>query len=224
MKAPRPQVVPGFDPLPVPPTAAKPRSATHWPELLACTACPARQDALQVVPGEGPVDAPVIFVGQNPGDDEDLSGKPFCGVSGEELDRWLAVLDIDRARVWVTNLVKCHTFGNRVPRTIEVQTCSGQWLPKEFALLTQVQVVIPLGKPAVLRVLGKSAPPMLPLTIYHFKIKLLGREMSVFPLPHPAFLLRAQHYGPTFRDVLLPQVRETLQRELPTCYDACRRH
>lgn len=218
----RPQIVPGFDPIPATPSV-RARSG-RWAELLACTACPARADALQVVPGEGPVDAPIIFVGQNPGDEEDLTGKPFVGVSGEELDRWLTVLDIDRKRVWITNVVKCHTFNNRVPRTSEVQTCSSQWLPKEFELLTQVQVVIPLGKPAVLRVLGKSAPPMLPLTIYHFKVRLLGREMSVFPLPHPAFLLRAQHYGPTFRDVLLPQVRETLQQELPACYDACRRH
>ena len=192
--------------------------------LLECEACSARQEALRVVPGFGPSDAPIVFLGQNPGEEEDLQGLPFVGQSGAEFDRWLVALGIDRARVYVTNIVKCHTTNNRLPRAAEIATCTGLWLPQEFEALSAAQVLIPLGKPAVLRILGKSAPSMTPLAIHHYRIRLLGREMSVFPLPHPAFLLRAQHYGPTFRDVLLPQVRETLQQQLPLVYDACRRH
>ena len=225
----RPLIVHGFDPLPqqVPQTPAG-APVTHGRSLvpaglLDCTGCPARAEAMRVVPGEGPLTARMLFLGQNPGEDEDLSGRPFIGRAGEEFDRWLGVLGIDRARVFVTNVVKCHTFQNRVPRTSEIQTCSNQWLVEELRALTDVEVVVPLGKPAVDRILGKSAPPMLPPMVHHFRLRMLGREMSVFPLPHPAFLLRAQHYVPLFMETLLPQVRETLQQELPAVYDASRK-
>lgn len=226
----RPQIVRGFDPFgegkaaASQPVALRPGFLPPPAGLIECEACSARQDAMRVVPGFGPSTAPIVFLGQNPGEDEDLQGEPFVGLVGEEFNRWLAVLGLDREKVYVTNVVKCHTQANRVPRTTEIATCSNLWLPQEFEALPAAQVLIPLGKPAIIRVLGKSAPPLTPITIYHFRIRLLGREMSVFPLPHPAFLFRAQHFGPTFRDVLLPQVRETLQQQLQVVYDACRRH
>ena len=194
------------------------------PGLLACTACPARSEALQVVPGVGPADAPIYVLGQNPGHEEDVAGQPFIGPSGEEFDRWLAVLGIDRARIFISNVVKCHTQGNRVPRSSEITACSNLWVPAELSALPSVRVLMPLGKPAIVRLLGKSAPPLQPLMIHHIRVRVLDREMSVFPLPHPAFLLRAAHFGPVFRETLLPQVRETLQHELKVVYDACRRH
>lgn len=216
---PRPRIIRGFDPLPASPSAPDPH-ASALPGLRDCCACPIRDEALQVVPGDGPLTARVMAIGQNPGDEEDVAGRPFVGASGEEFNRWLRVLELTREQVYVTNVCKCHTFNNRALRTSEIQTCSNLWLGQEFAQLTQLQVVLPLGKPAVERLLGRSAPPLLPLSIHHITIKIQGREVSVFPLPHPAFLLRAQHFGATFREVLLPQVRETLRQARPTCFDA----
>jgi DNA polymerase len=169
------------------------------------------------------VDARLYFIGQNPGEEEDVVGIPFIGEAGQEFNRWLAILGIDRAKVFVTNVVKCHTYSNRVPRASEISTCSNLWVPEELQALPDVQLVFPLGKPAVGRVLGKSAPPMTPLAVHHFQIRILDRAVSVFPLPHPAFFLRAQHLGPLFRETLLPQIRETLQQEFPAVYDACKR-
>lgn len=224
----RPQIVPGFDPTPAgstPPPAPVTVYGVPPPEgLLDCVLCPVRAEAMQVVPGEGPADAQVYFLGQNPGEEEDLAGRPFVGLAGHEFDHWLTILGLQRTRVYVSNVVKCHTYGNRVPRSPEVQTCSNRWLPEELSALTALQVLIPLGKPASERILGKTAPPMLPLAIYHFRIEILGRPVSVFPLPHPAFLLRMQHYKRSFYEVLLPQVRETLEQELPAVYrDASRK-
>lgn len=219
-------VMTGFHPMgapaPVPVQPSAPPSGIVPEGLLACTACSARQDALRVVPGAGPADAVLCFIGQNPGDEEDLAGRPFIGRAGDEFDRWLTVLGIDRQRVYVTNAVKCHTRDNRPPKTLELKTCY-QWLAEELKALTSVKVVVPLGRPATERLLAKSTPAFNPPAIHHFKVLMLGREVSVFPLPHPAYLLRAQHLGPTFRDILLPQVRETLQQELPDVYNACRR-
>lgn len=189
--------------------------------MLACTSCPVRAEARQVVAGMGPRQAPIFFLGQNPGDDEDIVGLPFVGSSGTELNNWLAILGFDRAKVFITNVVKCHTRQNRVPRMSEIQTCSNLWLPEELQALPDVQIVFPLGKPAVVRLLGKSAPPMTPLSVHHIRVRLLNRVLSVFPLPHPAFLLRAPHLGPLLRETLLPRVRETLQQEFPGVYAAC---
>lgn len=213
-------------PLSIPRQYAIPAIADPAPPpagLLACVACTCRSEATRVVPGMGPRTAQIFFLGQNPGEEEDASGLPFVGSSGDELNRWLAVLGLDRAKVFITNLVKCHSTNNRVPRTSEIQTCSNRWLPEELQGLPDVRLLVPLGKPAVVRVLGKSAPPMTPLMVHHYRIRILDRAVSVFPLPHPAFLLRAQHFGPLLRETLLPQIRETWQQEFPSVYRASQR-
>lgn len=186
--------------------------------LTQCTACTARPEAIQVVPGKGPMDARILFIGQNPGEDEDRAGTPFIGASGEEFDAWLSVLGLDRAKAMVTNIVKCHTTKNRVPRAKEIRTCSDLWLAEELQALTQVTVLVPLGKPAVVAVLTRSAPPMTPLMVHHYKIRAFGRDLRVFPLPHPAYLLRARHLAPMFRETILGQLKLTLQQEVPEAY------
>jgi uracil-DNA glycosylase family 4 len=220
-----PRVIADFDPLPGQTSALIPlQDATAPAGMLDCRACSARSEARRVVPGVGPADATVLVLGQNPGEDEDAQGVPLVGLAGLEFDKWLAVLGMARERLFLSYIVKCHTADNRLPRTVEVQTCSNQWLPVELGGLPNVQVIFPMGKTAIARLLGKSAPPVTPLMVHHLRIRVLGREVSVFPLPAPRFLLRAQHMGPVFRETLLPQIRRTLQQELPLAYDACRRH
>lgn len=190
----------------------------HYAPMMQCRACSARTEALQVVPGKGPLDARMLVIGQNPGEDEDRAGEPFIGQSGEEFNSWLPVLGLDRDKMLVTNVVKCHTLKNRVPRAKEIRTCADLWLSAELQSLPDVQVLITLGKPAVLAVLQKSAPPMVPVMIHHYRVRVLGRELRVFPLPHPAFFLRARHLAPMFRETLLPQLKLTLLQETPEAY------
>lgn len=218
---------PGGETAPAP-LAGSPAVGTYaqlpfYDALRACTACSARAEALQVVPGDGPLDARMLVIGQNPGEDEDQAGIPFIGQAGREFDTWLAKLGLDRAKLLVTNVVKCHTLKNRVPRTKEVKTCADLWLAEELAHLTQVTVLLPLGKPAVVAVLGKSAPPMTPLMAHHYRVRAAGRELRVFPLPHPAYLLRVKHHAQMFYETILSHVRLTLEAEVPDAYAWSRR-
>lgn len=186
--------------------------------LRDCRACPARLEALQVVPGIGPLDARILVIGQNPGDEEDRAGQPFIGTSGEEFNVWLKILGLAREKLVVTNVVKCHTAGNRVPRTKEIKVCADLWLPHELAELKQLSVLMPLGKPAVTALLGKSAPPMTPISVHHYIVKALDREFRVFPLPHPAYLLRVKHMAAMFYETILGQLKLTMQQEVPEAY------
>ncbi|MFI0849550.1 UdgX family uracil-DNA binding protein [Mesorhizobium sp. IMUNJ 23232] len=103
-----------------------------------CRRCPLWRDATQTVFGEGPENAKVIFVGEQPGDQEDLAGKPFVGPAGKVFDAILDEADVDRAKVYVTNAVKHFKFEPRgkrrihaKPNTGEVQACRW-WLDKEL--------------------------------------------------------------------------------------------
>ncbi len=103
-----------------------------------CTACPLYRNATQTVFGEGPPDAPIMLVGEQPGDAEDLSGHPFVGPAGKLLDRCLAEAGIDRAGVWVTNAVKHFKWvprGTRrlhsKPGSLEIAACF-PWLEAEI--------------------------------------------------------------------------------------------
>lgn len=188
-------------------------------EMRQCTACACRREASQVVPGIGPTTSPLLIIGQNPGAEEDRSGVPFIGEGGEELNRWLKVLGIDRRKTVITNAAKCHTTNNRLPLTSELKICVNLWLAKELQELAALRIIVPVGKPAVAAVLGKSAPPMIPLMAHHFRVRVAQRELSVFPLPHPAFLLRARHYASLFQTVLT-HVRLTLLQEFPEVMEA----
>lgn len=222
------QVVNGFNPfegqayIPVMQPVVDPNNPyTQLPfyaGLKQCRACSARSEALQVVGGSGPVDARMLVLGQNPGDEEDRAGVPFIGQSGQEFDSWLPLLGLDRTKLMVTNVVHCHTTKNRVPRAKEIRTCSDLWLAEELKVLTAVEVIFTLGKPAVSAVLTKSAPPMTPLMVHHYRVKVFGRELHVFPLPHPAFFLRTRHLVPMFRETILHQLKLTLQQEVPAAY------
>jgi uracil-DNA glycosylase family 4 len=200
------------------------RGLPFVPALRACQACPARQEARQVVVGIGPADAVGMVIGQNPGVEEDQSGVPFVGAGGDVLNTWLKALGIDRAKLVITNALKCHTTNNRLPRPAELRACYEQGLSPELEALTALQVLFPVGKPAVAMILGAAAPPMMPLLAHHYLVRVTGtttRDLHVFPLPHPAFLLRARHLGPQMQ-MVLTHVRLTLEREVPAAYAALR--
>ena len=156
-----------------------------------CRRCGLCEHATQAVFGEGPEDAGVMFVGEQPGDQEDLAGKPFIGPAGQVFDRAVEKVGIDRSRVYVTNAVKHFKFEPRGKRRIhqrpdggEVQACKF-WLNLEFGFV-KPKVVVALGATAATSLLGKSA------TIG--KLRGAPLEMAdgstLFVTNHPSYLLR----------------------------------
>src|SRR4051812_14223966 len=106
-------------------------------EAAHCTRCDLYKCATQTVFGEGPVDADIIIVGEQPGDQEDLAGKPFVGPAGQMLDRALAEAGVDRSRAYVTNAVKHFKFEPRGKRRIHSKPNAGEikacrwWIDQE---------------------------------------------------------------------------------------------
>jgi len=115
-------------------------------QIYGCKKCRLWQGTKHAVPGEGPLDAKVIIVGQNPGKEEDESGRPFVGRAGKYLTKTLAEYGIKREDIYITNIVKHTSPKNRKPYADEVEAC----LPY---LITQINII----KPKVIVLLGASA-------------------------------------------------------------------
>lgn len=101
----------------------------NWESLqtacLSCTSCPLSQTRHNVVFGVGPQDAEVMFVGEGPGENEDLQGEPFVGAAGKFLDEMLSIIDLGRENCYITNIVKCRPPRNRDPMQTEQDACIG---------------------------------------------------------------------------------------------------
>ncbi|MBW3658250.1 MAG: UdgX family uracil-DNA binding protein [Actinobacteria bacterium] len=127
-----------------------------------CTACDLHETGTQTVFGEGPADARLVVVGEQPGDQEDLEGEPFVGPAGAELDRGFEAVGIDRSLVYVTNTVKHFKWSERrgkrriheKPNAIEIRSCL-PWLQAEVARV-EPEVVLLLGATAAKAVLGSG--------------------------------------------------------------------
>jgi uracil-DNA glycosylase len=158
-----------------------------------CTRCPLYQYATQVVPGEGPREARIMFVGEQPGNDEDLRGRPFVGPAGRVLDRAIADAGLDRVKIFVTNAVKHFKFEQRGKRRLhkrpnasEIDRCRW-WLDQERALI-RPKLVVALGATAVRGVLGRT------VSIAKIRGEILSQEggSRVLVTIHPSYLLRIQ--------------------------------
>ena len=132
-------------------------------EAADCRACPLYKNATQTVFGEGQQTARIMLVGEQPGDKEDLAGKPFVGPAGQMLDRALEEAGIDRSKVYVTNAVKHFKFVPRgkirlhqKPNTPEIRACR-QWYERELAAI-QPELVVAMGATAAQSVFGKITP------------------------------------------------------------------
>jgi DNA polymerase len=156
-----------------------------------CTRCPLYKGATQTVFGEGPADAPVVFVGEQPGDQEDLTGKPFVGPAGQLFDRALEEAGIDRKRVYVTNAVKHFKFEPRGKRRIhkkpnndEIEACRW-WLDKELGFVMP-RLTVALGATAGRALMGRD------VTISHMRGEVIPLRdgLEGFITVHPSFLLR----------------------------------
>ena len=136
-----------------------PSLATLREAAASCRGCHLWRGATQTVFGEGPEGARVVLVGEQPGDREDVEGRPFVGPAGRELDRGLVAAGIDRGEVYITNAVKHFKFEERgkrrihqTPRQIEIKACR-PWLDEELELLAP-EAVVALGATAAKALLG----------------------------------------------------------------------
>lgn len=121
--------------------------------IAGCQACPDLAAArTRVVPGDFPAHARLMLVGEAPGAQEDMAGRPFVGKGGQLLDRLLEEAGIDRADVAVANVLKCRPPDNRAPRRAEMQRCRG-WLDRQVELVDP-QLVVTLGGTALAWALG----------------------------------------------------------------------
>ncbi|MBI2668438.1 uracil-DNA glycosylase [Candidatus Woesearchaeota archaeon] len=123
--------------------------------IRACTACPLHKSRTLAVPGDGPANAKLFFVGEAPGNEEDRQGKPFVGRSGKFLDQLLQKAGIKRSDVFITGAVKCHPAKNRTPSASELNTCRHLWLENQIFLIQPALVVI-LGTAALRSLLQKE--------------------------------------------------------------------
>jgi DNA polymerase len=195
--------------------------ANFYLGLLKCRACGCRAEATQVVPGVGPKNAEIIFVGRNPGRDEDAAGQPFVGRGGEELNRMLAELGLDSMKVAILNVVKCHTMGDRPPRPIEIEACTELWLQDELRFFEKASIVIPMGREAINTFLGPTADSPAKREGYWVKVQIPGtdRILNVCPINHPGYILRSggkklQMYANT-----LPAIKKHLIERFPAIYE-----
>ena len=179
-----------------------------------CRRCPLWQPATQTVFGEGPEDARVMIVGEQPGDEEDLSGRPFVGPAGKLFNRALAELGIDRAQLYVTNAVKHFKFErrgkfrlHRNPEPSERAACR-IWLERELATV-RPHIVVCMGATASEAIFGKGFRLLQERGTW----RTLADGTRAFATVHPAWVLRQR--DPAQRDVAYRNLVDDLRLLLP---------
>lgn len=170
---------------------------------MNCKACDLCKTRNHVVFGVGPKDTPILFVGEGPGQQEDLQGEPFVGPAGKLLDEMLCIIDLSRENCYITNIVKCRPPQNRDPLDIEQDTCIG-FLRAQTALI-RPKIIVCLGRIAAKRLIRSDYR----ITAEHGTwVEKNGIWMTAFY--HPSALLRDVDKRPdAFRDLI--SLREKMQ-------------
>lgn len=151
-------------------------------QVRVCTRCVLAKGRTHAVPGEGPVHADIMVIGEGPGQSEDQQGRPFVGRSGQLLDKLLAGINLKRSDIFITNVVKCRPPDNRDPLPEEMEACR-VWLDQQIELI-KPKVIVTVSRFAMARWFPNEK-----ITIIHGKGKRFGNLMVV-PMFHPAAALR----------------------------------
>lgn len=177
--------------------ARRERLVEVYREASGCTLCPLAQSRTNVVFGAGDANADLMFIGEAPGAEEDRQGLPFVGRAGSLLNELLGGVGLSREEVFVANVLKCRPPGNRDPQPVEIDTCRPY-------LLAQVDLI----KPRVIATLGNFATKLITanqtgITRVRGKpqVHTLGeRTLQVFPILHPAAILRNPGQRPVMEE------------------------
>ncbi len=172
---------------------------------LGCTKCRLSKRRTLVVAGNGPCNSKIVFVGEAPGRDEDVSGKPFVGSAGKILDSALEATGVSRKKVFCTNIVKCRPPHNRKPRNDEVSTCTELYLSSELESIDP-QVICPLGQTATEYFMDLTAK-MADVVGREMVLTISGRRVKVIPCYHPAAVLYQRSKTSEFRKSIATAVQ-----------------
>jgi len=171
-------------------------------EISACTRCPLHATRKKPVPGEGPLDADVMVVGEAPGRREDETGRPFVGPAGRLLDALLVKAGLERGGVYITNVVKCRPPGNRDPTREEIAACL-PYLRRQIRII-RPRVIIALGRHAgrtLYELAGRRWRGMKAEHGVPLEVEIEGVRLTLVATYHPAAAL----YN--------PQVRRSLEED-----------
>ena len=175
-------------------------------EISVCPLCRLAQTRTHAVPGDGDSSAQIMFVGEGPGQQEDESGHPFVGKSGQLLMDELRKIGIAREQVFITNIVKCRPPGNRNPLADEIAACN-DWLSAQIALVEPKFIVI-VGGPSLNTLVSKD------LRITKARSRVFRRDGILFiPILHPAAALRSPDTMKLFLEDLA-NLKDFLSREI----------
>ena len=153
-------------------------------QVRTCTDCPLSNSRTHAVPGEGPSDAQVMFIGEGPGYHEDQQGRPFVGPAGMFLEQLLASIGLQRDQVFIANMVKCRPQDNRDPFPAEIAACS-KYLDRQIELLNP-KLVVTLGRFSLAKFFPRET-----ISKVRGKVKRVeGR--NIYPIMHPAAALHRQ--------------------------------
>ncbi len=169
-------------------------------ETSTCTMCELHHSRKNAVPGEGPANADILFIGEGPGFHENEQGRPFVGAAGRFLEELLEKIGMSRQQVYITNVVKCRPPGNRDPQPDEIETCTNRYLDRQIKAINP-KVIVTLGRFSMALYL-----PNAKISDVHGKpVRVKGR--LVVPMYHPAAALHQGSLRPDIeRDfVKLPQ-------------------
>ena len=158
-------------------------------EVATCTKCALHESRKLAVSGEGPADAEIMFIGEGPGFHENEQGRPFVGASGKFLDQLLAQAGLERADVFIANVVKCRPPGNRDPQADELAACD-DYLEAQIKAINP-SIIVTLGRFSM----GKFIPGA-KITAIHGQMQKIG-ERFVIPMYHPAAALHQAALKPS---------------------------
>ena len=157
--------------------------------VRTCTDCPLHRDRTNAVPGEGPADAELMFIGEGPGFQEDKQGRPFVGPAGQFLEGLLASIGTSRRDVFIANMIKCRPPQNRDPSPVEISSCS-KYLDRQIELVNP-KLIVTLGRFS----LGRFFPGE---TISRARGKVREKDgRFIYPVMHPAAALHRQELRTT---------------------------
>ncbi len=159
-------------------------------EVAACTACRLHLSRKLAVPGEGPPDAELMFIGEGPGFHENEQGRPFVGAAGNFLEELLASIGLSREQVFITNIVKCRPPGNRDPQAAEITSCSA-YLQRQIEAINP-KAIVTLGRFSMARFF-----PSARISSIHGRAQRVGGR-TVVAMYHPAAAL----HQPSLRRVI----------------------
>jgi DNA polymerase len=172
-------------------------------EVSVCTKCALCQSRTHTVFGEGDCEAPLLFIGEGPGENEDHTGRPFVGRAGQLLDKMIAAMGLRREQVYIANIVKCRPPGNRVPAPEEVAACA-PYLVRQIEII-QPRVIVTLGLPASRYLLQVARSMGQMRGNWH-----AWNGIPVMPTYHPAYILRS--YNEQTRAAVWSDLRQVMTK------------